>query len=137
MKIYKYPTSSEWTEITERPHLDVSKLNDIVAGVLSDIKLRGDQAVKEYELKFDHAALESLAVSAEEMEAAKNLISKELKDALVLAHNNIAKFHQAQTFKPEKIETCPEVGSYRKGWTLYSRRYRSPLFYGINACHSR
>lgn len=133
MKIYKYPTSSEWTEITERPHLDVSKLNDIVAGVLSDIKLRGDQAVKEYELKFDHAALESLAVSAEEMEAAKNLISKELKDALVLAHNNIAKFHQAQTFKPEKIETCPGVTCWQKSVAiekvgLYIPGGTAPLF---------
>ncbi|KXB85147.1 histidinol dehydrogenase [Prevotella sp. DNF00663] len=133
MKIYKYPTSSEWTEITERPHLDVSKLNDIVAGVLSDIKLRGDQAVKEYELKFDHAALESLAVSAEEMEAAKNLISKELKDALVLAHNNIAKFHQAQTFKPKKIETCPGVTCWQKSVAiekvgLYIPGGTAPLF---------
>ena len=69
-KVIKYPKREEWKSIVERPHLDVSQLNDTVSQVLNDIKTRGDVAVKEYELKFDHVALESLAVTEAEIDEA-------------------------------------------------------------------
>ena len=66
MNIIRFPEKSEWVKIVERPHLDTSKLNETVASVLADIKKRGDDAVKGYELKFDHVDLPTLEVSAEE-----------------------------------------------------------------------
>ena len=54
MNIIRYPEKSEWAKIVERPHLDMSQLNETVASVLADVKRRGDDAVKGYELKFDH-----------------------------------------------------------------------------------
>ena len=63
MKVIKYPAKEEWSEIVERPHLDVSQLNATVQGVLDDVKNHGDEAVKRYEEKFDHAHLDSLAVT--------------------------------------------------------------------------
>ena len=38
MKVIKYPAKEEWSEIVKRPHLDVSKLNATVQGVLEDRK---------------------------------------------------------------------------------------------------
>jgi histidinol dehydrogenase len=70
MNIIRYPERSEWSEIVERPHLDVSTLNETVAAVLADVRQRGDEAVKGYELKFDHVDLASLQVSAEELKEA-------------------------------------------------------------------
>ena len=61
MNIIRYPEKKEWSKIVERPHLDTSKLNETVASVLADIRKRGDDAVKGYELKFDHVDLPSLA----------------------------------------------------------------------------
>ena len=78
MIIIRYPERSEWAKIVERPHLDVSKLNDTVASVLADVKKRGDDAVKGYELKFDHVDLPTLAVSEAEMTEAETLVSPEL-----------------------------------------------------------
>ena len=49
MKVIKYPAKEEWSEIVERPHLDVSQLNATVQGVLDDVKNHGDEAVKCYE----------------------------------------------------------------------------------------
>ena len=46
MHIIRYPERSEWKKIVERPHLDVSELNQTVAAVLADVKTRGDEAVK-------------------------------------------------------------------------------------------
>ena len=45
MNIIRYPEKSEWKNIVERPHLDVSQLNETVASVLADVKQRGDEAV--------------------------------------------------------------------------------------------
>ena len=63
MQIYKYPAQDQWQSLVERPHLDVSCLNATVSTVLADVTKRGDEAVKDYELKFDHASLSTIAVS--------------------------------------------------------------------------
>ena len=47
--------------------MDVSQLNQTVASVLADVKQRGDEAVKGYELKFDHVDLPSLEVTKAEI----------------------------------------------------------------------
>ena len=109
MKIYKYPGKEEWAEIVRRPHLDIAQLQATVGGVLADVRRRGDEAVREYEERFDHVRLDALAVTEEEMVLAEALVSPELKDAIELAHRNIRKFHEAQHFAPVKVETTPGV----------------------------
>ncbi len=133
MRIIKYPSRDDWKEIIERPRLDVSQLNATVANVLQDIQAKGDEAVKFYEEKFDHVKLSSLAVPAEEMEEAGRLVSQELKDALTLAHGNIARFHESQKFEGEKVETCPGVNCWQKSVPiekvgLYIPGGTAPLF---------
>ena len=133
MNIVRYPERSEWQKLVERPHLDISKLNDAVASVLADIKKRGDDAVKGYELKFDHVDLPTLAVTQEEMDEAENLVSAELKAAIQLAHYNILAFHEAQKFKPKKVETQPGVVCWQKSVAiekvgLYIPGGTAPLF---------
>ena len=133
MKVIKYPAKEEWSEIVKRPHLDVSQLNATVEGVLDDVKNHGDEAVKRYEEKFDHAHLDSLAVTEAEIEEAEQLVSQELKDALHLAHHNIAAFHQSQKFEGEKVETCPGVTCWQKSVAiekvgLYIPGGTAPLF---------
>ena len=133
MNIIRYPKKEQWKEIVERPHLDVSKLNDTVASVLADIKKRGDDAVKGYELKFDHVDLPSLAVTDEEMEEAERLVSAELKAAIQLAHYNINAFHEAQVFRTKKVETQPGVVCWQKSVAiekvgLYIPGGTAPLF---------
>lgn len=133
MKIIKYPKKSEWEEIVKRPHLDLSKLNATVNSVLDDIKANGDDAVKRYEEKFDHVKLNSLEVSDEEKAEGRELVSKDLYDSLVLAHNNIAKFHEAQKFEGKKIETIKGVTCWQKSVPiqkvgLYIPGGTAPLF---------
>ena len=133
MKVIKYPAKEEWSEIVERPHLDVSQLNATVQGVLDDVKNHGDEAVKRYEEKFDHAHLDSLAVTEAEIEEAEKMVSQELKDALHLAHHNIAAFHHSQKFDGVKVETCPGVTCWQKSVAiekvgLYIPGGTAPLF---------
>ena len=114
MKVYKNPDRSEWADICLRPHLDVSSLNSAVSGILDDVRLRGDEAVKEYEAKFDHAVLGELMVSEEEKAEAMAVIDRELLDAIRLANDNIHKFHKAQLMSVCKVETAPGVVCWQK-----------------------
>ncbi len=133
MKIFKHPQPCEWADIVERPHMDVSSLSATVNTVLQDVKTRGDEAVKEYEEKFDHACLTDLAVSQDEMDEAERLVSADLKEALILAHANIERFHAAQEFQSIKVETAPGVTCWQKSVPiekvgLYIPGGTAPLF---------
>jgi len=133
MKIYRYPKRTLWGEITSRPRLDLTQLNETVSTVLNDVRQRGDEAVKEYELKFDKAALASLAVSEHEIQEAEQLVSAELKAAIELAHENIYKFHAAQKFEGQKVKTQPGVNCWQKSVAiervgLYIPGGTAPLF---------
>ena len=133
MNIVRFPKKEDYAKICERPHLDVSQLNATVSAVLSDIKERGDAAVKDYEAKFDKVQLDSLVVSAEEMQEAESLVSAELMSALVLAHKNIAAFHESQRFVGKKVETASGVTCWQKACAiekvgLYIPGGTAPLF---------
>ena len=118
MNIIRYPERNEWAKIVERPHLDVSQLNETVASVLADVRMRGDEAVKGYELKFDHVDLATLEVTKAEMAEAEHLVTKELKEAIQLAHANIETFHASQRFRSKKVETQPGVTCWQKSIPL-------------------
>lgn len=133
MRIIKYPDRKEWERIAERPHLDMSQLNATVAGVLKDVRERGDEAVREYELKFDKVCLDSLAVSDEEMKEAEQDVDTSLHDALALAHANIERFHKQQVFTGRKVETSPGVTCWQESVAiekvgLYIPGGTAPLF---------
>ena len=133
MKIYKYPTKGQWAEIVERPRLDLTQLNETVSTVLADIRQRDDEAVCDYELKFDKVQLKDLAVTEAEIDEAETLVSEELKEAIVLAHENIHKFHAAQKFEGQKIHTCEGVMCWQKSVAiekvgLYIPGGTAPLF---------
>ena len=133
MNVIKYPSREEWKNIIERPHLDVSQLNQTVANVLADIRQRGDEAVKGYELKFDHVDLDSLAVTEQEIAEAAKKVSKPLRESIELAHHNIKVFHEAQRFESKKVETQPGVVCWQKSVPiekvgLYIPGGTAPLF---------
>ena len=133
MKTILYPKRDEWKEIVERPRLDVSQLTATVRSVLDDIKARGDEAVKEYELKFDRVQLDTLAVSQAEMDEAETLVNAELKAAIQLAHDNIRTFHESEVFVGHKVNTQPGVTCWQKSVAidkvgLYIPGGTAPLF---------
>ena len=133
MQIYKYPAQDQWQSLVERPHLDVSWLNATVSTVLEDVKKRGDEAVKDYELKFDHASLSTIAVSQQEIDKSEQLLSESLKKAICLAHHNIKVFHESQCFEGKQIETQPGVTCWQKSVAiekvgLYIPGGTAPLF---------
>lgn len=133
MDIVLYPGPGEYGALLRRPHKDATGLCATVAAVLADVRSGGDVAVKEYEHKFDHVQLDSLAVSPEEMDRAEALVSDNLKDAIRLAHDNISRFHEAQRMSPIRVETAPGVECRQKSVPiervgLYIPGGTAPLF---------
>ncbi|MBR2262406.1 MAG: histidinol dehydrogenase [Paludibacteraceae bacterium] len=133
MKIYKYPAESEWAGLLARPTFDNATLFDTVRTVLNDVKEKGDDAVKAYELKFDKVNLSSLIVTDEEIKEAESLVSKELKESILLAKGNIQKFHKAQDQELPCVETMPGVTCWQKAKAiekvgLYIPGGTAPLF---------
>lgn len=133
MNIIKYPKTSDYQDICKRPQLDTAKLNDVVSGVLQNIKQRGDIAVKEYGLKFDKVEIDRLVVSEEEIETAYHNIDTDLRDAIQLAHDNIKVFHESQIFESKKIQTITGVYCWQKATAiekvgLYIPGGTAPLF---------
>lgn len=133
MKITKYPAPSAYDALMKRPAKDAGELNAIVSGVLDDIRQRGDDAVREYELRFDKVELADLQVSEAEMEKAEQLVSDDLKQALEHAHSNIEAFHRAQQFEGMTLEVQPGVTCSQKAVAiervgLYIPGGTAPLF---------
>jgi histidinol dehydrogenase len=104
---------------------DVAKT---VSAVLSDVRTRGDSALREYTAKFDKVELANFEVSEEEFQKALSGISPELLDHLKSAAANIRAFHEAQLpkatwfmeLKPgivlgQKATPLESVGAYAPG----------------------
>ncbi len=114
MNIIKYPGKELWNSLLARPAIDFGSLMSSVSEILDDVKKRGDQAVKEYTLKFDKVKLEELAVTGVELAFAKHEIDDELKKAINVARENIQQFHAAQKLPTVNVETTPGVKCWQK-----------------------
>ena len=133
MEIIKYPGREEWSSLAKRPALDVTTLFDTVRSVLDDVRERGDEAVKEYEARFDKVNLSALRVSEEEMREAEHLVPDDLRQAIRRAKENIERFHASQHFEGKKVETAPGVVCWQKAVAiekvgLYIPGGTAPLF---------
>ena len=114
MKVYRYPDRQDIARLTERPLHDATDLNATVAAVLEDVRERGDEAVMEYEERFDHARLKSLAVTEKEMDEAEAMVGEELRQAIAIAHANISKFHAAQLSEGVHVSVTEGVECWQK-----------------------
>src|SRR5215216_4280442 len=96
MQIVNNPDRKEWPALLQRPYYDNAAVLQSVQNILNEIKLNGDAALKQFSRQFDRTELDSFIVTEEEINAAENGLSSELKSAIQQAKKNIAVFHQAQ-----------------------------------------
>ena len=71
-------------------------VSDVVSAILSDVKERKDEALREYTLKFDGAQIDSIEVPKEEIENAAKSMDKAFLDVLKKAAENIRNYHSRQ-----------------------------------------
>lgn len=80
-----------------------------VAALLADVRVRGDEAVRELTLRFDGIAPDAFELTASEREAARAQVPAALRDAIDEAASRIQRFHRAGVTLPYAIETAPGV----------------------------
>jgi histidinol dehydrogenase len=88
---------AELQRICDRIHDDqVLHKEATVREILQSVKRQGDRAVLHYTAEFDQVTLDpsELKVSGAELDAAYQQVSKELLDAIQLAHRQIEAFHR-------------------------------------------
>ncbi|MBK1615376.1 histidinol dehydrogenase [Rubrivivax gelatinosus] len=81
-----------------------------VAGILDDVRQRGDAAVLEYTARFDRLQADSVAaleIGADELHAALDSITPAQRSALEAAAERVRDYHQRQ------LQACGQSWSYR------------------------
>ncbi|WP_026575950.1 histidinol dehydrogenase [Bacillus sp. UNC438CL73TsuS30] len=101
----------------------------IVKNILSDIRTRGDEALREYTEKFDRVQLASFSVTEEEIAEAYRTVDEDFVEIVREAGENIRSFHEKQlrpswmtteengTILGQKITPLDSVGVYVPGGT--------------------
>ena len=85
-------------------------VDDTVRAILADVREKGDEAVIAYTREFDGFELssETMAVTSQEIEAAKEAADSDVLESLKLAAGRIADFHRRQV--PEGVDYTDEAG---------------------------
>ncbi|MDC1482395.1 histidinol dehydrogenase [Ascidiaceihabitans sp.] len=94
---------------------DSPDVDAIVAGIIADVRARGDEAVLELTEKFDRIKLtpDTMRVTADEVEEAASQVAPDVRAALELAATRITAYHSRQM--PEDAEWTDEAGA-TLGW---------------------
>ncbi len=114
MQNYNNPSRSQWESILKRPTATFDDVESVVVEVFNAVKASGDQALKEYTKKFDRTEIDDLEVRSQELTTAENTLSKDLKQAIDLAYDNIYKFHKAQQTSRVEVETTSGVDCWQE-----------------------
>jgi len=114
MRRINNPERIKWKALSERPTINLENLNQTVNQVFDEIQKEGDKAVKKYTHFFDRVDMENFEVPIESINNSCKEISKELKNAIQLAFNNILKFHKTQVETVQITETIAGVKCWRE-----------------------
>ena len=130
MKIYKESLEAmlgivrDYTQQTTDMEIE-RRVYDIIA----DVRTNGDAALKAYSEKFDGVSIEDFKVPQEEIDAAYESLSDDLKAALLKATANITEFHSREIeqgfvdmdtpgiIRGQKVIPLARVGLYVPGGT--------------------
>ena len=93
------------------PEADVGDVVGLVADILQAVRTRGDEAVREYSRRFDHADPERFEVSGADREAAVDGMDPQTRKDTEFAIENVRRFAEAQlsTILPLEVEPLPGV----------------------------
>ena len=104
-----------FTTLLNAKREDSPDVDAIVAGIIADVRARGDEAVLELTEKFDRIKLtpDTMRVTADEVEEAASQVAPDVRAALELAAERITAYHSRQM--PEDAKWTDEVGA-TLGW---------------------
>lgn len=99
MKITKANGKAEYAlieSLKKRAGETDQKIVDIVTSIINGVKENGDEAVREYTVRFDGAVPKKTVIEKDELQEYLNQVDDEFKTAIINAKENIYRFHQRQ-----------------------------------------
>ena len=96
-------------EILNRDIRAEKNVEDVVDGIIADVRARGDEALKDYALKFDGAKIDALQVTQEEIDEAFAGMDPYFLETLREAAANIESFHRQQVHKNFVVNDKPGI----------------------------
>ncbi|MBQ7741277.1 MAG: histidinol dehydrogenase, partial [Eubacterium sp.] len=99
MKITKANGKIEYTVIEnlkKRSSETDEKIVNIVSSIIKGVKEDGDNAVREYTVRFDGGVPHKSVIEKEELEEYLEKVDEDFRTALINAKNNIYDFHKKQ-----------------------------------------
>lgn len=114
MNIYNEPSSEIWEELCLRPSSDNPQVRERVEAIIERVRKDKDKALFELSAEIDSLMMNSLEVTKDEIEAASQRVSENLKAAISAAIRNITAFHKAQMPVELKVETQPGVSCIQR-----------------------
>jgi len=87
------------------------KVKEIVEGILSDIRARGDDAVRDLSVRFDNWSPESFKLSAEQINELIESLPEQVIEDIKFAQKQVGGFakHQLESLHDIEVETMPGV----------------------------
>ncbi|MGB6189441.1 MAG: histidinol dehydrogenase, partial [Aeromonas molluscorum] len=108
--IWNQLSPARQAEALTRPALDdEANVGAVVTEIITAVKTRGDDALRELSQRFERAPRQTLRVSEAEIDAACARLGDDIKAAILAAAKNIRSFHAAQVQPPLRLETQPGV----------------------------
>lgn len=105
------------------------KIVDIVTGIINGVKENGDEAVREYTVRFDGGVPKKTVIEKDELQSYLDMVDEDFKTAIINAKNNIFEFHNRQSQQSwlttqengvimgQRIRGLERVGIYVPGGT--------------------
>jgi histidinol dehydrogenase len=123
MQAWKQLKEEERSALLSRSESDIREVTEQVRPIIEDVARRGDEALREYALRFDSADLSQLElrVREEEFDAAERKLSEETKEALRYAVDHTRRFHRSQIpAAQEFVELSPGLFSGERALPIAS-----------------
>ena len=99
MKITKANGKAEYAlieNLKKRAGEADEKIVDIVSTIIRNVKENGDDAVREYTVRFDGSVPKKTVISGDELQSYLDLVDDDFKSAIIKAKENIYDFHLRQ-----------------------------------------
>ncbi|XP_035842883.1 histidinol dehydrogenase, chloroplastic isoform X3 [Helianthus annuus] len=120
MKSYKLSdlTHREVESLKARPRIDFTSIFSVVQPIVDDVRVRGDNAVKEYTSRFDKVQLENIIENVNELPDPE--LDEAVRESFDVAYNNIFAFHAAQKPIEKVVENMKGVRCKRVARSIAS-----------------
>lgn len=114
IELIKFPSRLEYSGLCERPQIDSSLIGNLIKSIFEKVNTKKDEALISLTNEFEKRKIDAILYTEKEIDTYAEATDENLKKAIQIAFDNIYKFHEAQKWVENRIETSPGVICWQK-----------------------